>query len=95
MDGVNIIKYVTVYGGYAVLWIMVFISSYILPASAINTGYPAGQTAGTGFGISFGLLLMIGIDLFVQLFFDRDLQKWAEATAVSYTHLTLPTKRIV
>lgn len=42
VEGLEIIKYATVYGGYAVLWILVFISSYILPASAINTGYPAG-----------------------------------------------------
>ena len=79
VDTLDMIKYITVYGGYAVLWIVVLVASYILPASAINTGYPAGQTSGSGFGISFSLLLLIAVDLFVQLFFDRDLHKWVEA----------------
>lgn len=39
VDVIDWVKYITVWGGYAVMFIIVFLSTYILPAANVDTGF--------------------------------------------------------
>lgn len=54
---------------------MVFLSTFVLPAANVDTGFPFGM-GGQGFGLVFAYMLVVGADLFVQIFFDKPLHKW-------------------
>ena len=63
------VKYATVYGGYGLCFLLILISAII------NTGTsPFDQTTGIIAAIIY--LVIAGLDTFVQLFFEPDLDKW-------------------
>lgn len=75
VEVIDWLYYITIYGGYGVMWLLVFLSTFVLPAANVNTGFPFGQ-GGQGFGLVFAYMLVVGVDLFVQIFFETKLAKW-------------------
>lgn len=75
VETIDYVYYITVYGGYGAMWLLVLLSTFILPLANVNTGYPFG-TSGQGFGLVFAYMLIVGINLFVQIFFDKPIHKW-------------------
>lgn len=74
---VNFVKNVTCYGGYGLLWLLNALSTWILPASEIDTGYSETKGA-SGFGAVFFYTLFAGANIFVTIWFFPELEKWAK-----------------
>jgi hypothetical protein len=63
------VKYATVYGGYGLLFLLLLISGV-----SNSTALPFDSTNGAIYACLY--LLVVGINIFVQLFFEPDLEKW-------------------
>lgn len=67
-------RYIGVWGGYVTMFLLVFLSAYLLPVFKVQTGYLG--TFGSGLGISFAYFVFAGVNVFVHEFFAAELSLW-------------------
>jgi len=68
VDIAEYIKYATVYGAYGLFFLLILISSIMSPSY-----FPASADGTIGIVAAIAYLIVAGIDVFVQLFFEPDL----------------------
>lgn len=89
----NYVRYICVYGGYGVMFLLILFTAYLLPVFRVQTGY--GGNYANGLGLTFFYGLFSAGNIFAHEFFAPTLQQWAAsmASAIEKGPVKKPAKK--